>query len=53
MQCEELLVEQAAQLKAARSGVRVMGYRNIVKVSATRRARKAICDPLTHLHLLL
>ena len=31
MACEELLVEQAAQLKAARPGVRVMGYRNIVK----------------------
>jgi len=31
MSCEELLVEQAAQLKAARAGVRVMGYRNIVK----------------------
>jgi hypothetical protein len=31
MSCEELLVEQAAQLKAARPGVRVMGYRNIVK----------------------
>jgi len=31
MSCEEKLVEQAAQLKAARPGVRVMGYRNIVK----------------------
>jgi hypothetical protein len=31
MSCEEALVEQAAQLKAARPGVRVMGYRNIVK----------------------
>ena len=31
MSCEELLVEQAALLKAARPGVRVMGYRNIVK----------------------
>ena len=31
MSCEELLVEQAAQLKAARPGVRVMGYRNIIK----------------------
>ena len=30
MSCEELLVEQAALLKAARPGVRVMGYRNIV-----------------------
>jgi len=31
MSCEERLVEQAALLKAARPGVRVMGYRNIVK----------------------
>jgi len=31
MSCEELLVEQAARLKAARPGVRVMVYRNIVK----------------------
>jgi hypothetical protein len=31
MSCEELLVEQASLLKAARPGVRVMGYRNIVK----------------------
>lgn len=31
MSCEELLVEQAALLKAQRPGVRVMGYRNIVK----------------------
>ena len=31
MQCEELLVEQAALLKAARPGVRVWVYRNIVK----------------------
>lgn len=31
MSCEELLVEQAARLKAARPAVRVMGYRNIVK----------------------
>ena len=41
MSCEELLVEQAAQLKAARPGVRVMGYRNIVKAlpwfSSTRK----------------
>ena len=31
MSCEEMLVEQAARLKAARPGVRVMGYRNFVK----------------------
>ena len=31
MSCEELIVEQAALLKAARPGVRVMGYRNIIK----------------------
>jgi hypothetical protein len=31
MSCEELLVEQASLLKAARPGVRVMGYRNIIK----------------------
>ena len=33
MSCEERLVEQAALLKAARPGVRVMGYRNIVRSS--------------------
>ena len=42
MSCEEKLVEQAALLKAARPGVRVMGYRNIVKAlpwfSSTRAA---------------
>lgn len=31
MSCEELLVEQARQLKAARPGVRVFLYRNVVK----------------------
>ncbi len=36
MSCEEKLVEQAALLKAARPGVRVMGYRNIVKLVIAR-----------------
>lgn len=48
MTCEEKLVEQAALLKAARPGVRVMGYRNIVKALpwfSTTRAR--LDDPAT------
>ena len=44
MSCEEKLVEQAALLKAARPGVRVMGYRNIV-----RSSHIAPCPPAPHL----
>ena len=46
MSCEEKLVEQAAALKAARPGVRVMGYRNIVKALPWfTSVRKAMEDP--------
>ena len=46
MSCEELLVEQAARLKAARPGVRVFGYRNIVKALPWfSSVRKVMDDP--------
>lgn len=48
MSCEEALVEQAARLKAVRPGVRVFGYRNIVKALpwfSSTRAR--MDDPAT------
>jgi hypothetical protein len=48
MSCEEKLVEQAARLKAARPGVRVMGYRNIVKALPWFTAvRERLDDPAT------
>ena len=48
MSCEEKLVEQAALLKAARPGVRVMGYRNIVKALPWfSSVREKMDDPKT------
>ena len=48
MACEELLVEQAARLKAARPGVRVMGYRNIVKALPWFSSVRARMDDAQH-----